>query len=96
MTIKFLLLLSGIVLFAQIVEPNCVDSILDDPCRLQLRQWKPAGNYFGILWTLSNQLIFQILHHLLHTKDDHIVVFFDVELPKIAPEEARLFTDAMS
>lgn len=38
----------------------------------------------------------QILHHLLYTEDDHIVVFFDVELPKIAAEESRLLGDTVS
>lgn len=38
----------------------------------------------------------QILHHLLYTKNDHIVIFFDVELPEIATEEPRLLGDTVS
>lgn len=93
----YCLLLSSIIfLFAQIVEPNCVNSVLDDACRLQLWQWEAACNYFSILWTFCNQFMLQILHHLLYTKNDHIVIFFDVELPEIATEEPRLLGDTVS
>jgi len=76
--------------FVQIVEPHGVHPILDDLHVLQVGQGESTGDDLGVVGALGDQLVLQILHHLLHAEDDHEVVIFDIELPEIPAEEPRL------
>ena len=55
---------------------------------------QPAGNNCAPFLQLLLQLLLQLFHHLLHPKDDHIVILRHIRLPQVLPRKSGLTPEA--